>query len=216
MPDLADAFRRYCGELEDVEVIQGDILELEVDAVVSPANSFGFMDGGIDMAYTNHFGWKVEQRLQQIIERKFDGELLIGQAQIVPTSNDRIPYLIAAPTMRVPMVLTRNTVNPYLAARAVLKHIEDGCPPIFQQDGLTDEVGRYVDDAITIRRSPTINTQVHSVAFPGLGTGIGQVPPNVCAHQVKCAIENVRAGDVPYPHSLGNAVERHRGLFPNE
>ena len=26
---------------------------------VSPANSFGFMDGGIDMAYSLHFGWQM-------------------------------------------------------------------------------------------------------------------------------------------------------------
>lgn len=26
---------------------------------VSPANSFGFMDGGIDMAYSLHFGWQL-------------------------------------------------------------------------------------------------------------------------------------------------------------
>ena len=26
---------------------------------VSPANSFGFMDGGIDMAYSQHFGWQM-------------------------------------------------------------------------------------------------------------------------------------------------------------
>lgn len=26
---------------------------------VSPANSFGFMDGGIDLAYSLHFGWQM-------------------------------------------------------------------------------------------------------------------------------------------------------------
>lgn len=26
---------------------------------VSPANSFGFMDGGIDMVYSRHFGWQM-------------------------------------------------------------------------------------------------------------------------------------------------------------
>ena len=26
---------------------------------VSPANSFGFMDGGIDAAYSRHFGWQM-------------------------------------------------------------------------------------------------------------------------------------------------------------
>ena len=30
---------------------------------VSPANSFGFMDGGIDMAYSVHFGWQMYVRI---------------------------------------------------------------------------------------------------------------------------------------------------------
>src|SRR4051812_43983254 len=46
--DLADAWERHCGELPDVAVHRGSILDLQADAVVSPANSFGFMDGGID------------------------------------------------------------------------------------------------------------------------------------------------------------------------
>ena len=29
------------------------------DAIVSPANSFGFMDGGIDMVYSKRFGWQM-------------------------------------------------------------------------------------------------------------------------------------------------------------
>jgi O-acetyl-ADP-ribose deacetylase (regulator of RNase III) len=206
MPELANAFREHCGELDEVEVVEGDILELEVDAVVSPANSFGFMDGGIDMAYTNHFGWHVEQRLQSIIASdKYGGELLIGQAQIVPTSNERIPYLIAAPTMRVPTVLGPRTVNPYLAARAVLKHVHDGMP-------IFDDNWHYMGDQDYIANM--VGENVKSVAFPGLGTGVGQVSPAVCAHQIKQAINNVLHGPVPFPHSLGNAVERQRGLFP--
>ena len=47
--DLADAFRDFCGDLPDVEVHHGSIFDVQCDAVVSPANSFGFMDGGIDM-----------------------------------------------------------------------------------------------------------------------------------------------------------------------
>ncbi len=41
---LADAFREVAG----VEVLEGELLGLECDAVVSRANSFGYMDGGID------------------------------------------------------------------------------------------------------------------------------------------------------------------------
>src|SRR5436190_19411233 len=115
--ELADARERHCGDLPDVTVHRGSILDLSVDAVVSPANSFGFMDGGIDHLYSHHFGWSVQDRLQELIRTRHHGELLIGTAEIVETGNLRIPYVIAAPTMRVPMVLSE-TINPYLAARA--------------------------------------------------------------------------------------------------
>ena len=37
-------------------VVAGGITDLRVDAVVSPANSFGFMRGGVDGVYTRVFG----------------------------------------------------------------------------------------------------------------------------------------------------------------
>ncbi len=113
--DLADAWEHHCGDLEGVSVHRGSILDVACDAVVSPANSFGFMDGGIDLLYAHHFGWAVQDRLQELIRSRHHGELLVGSAELVETGHARIPYLIAAPTMRVPMIL-RDTVNPYLAA----------------------------------------------------------------------------------------------------
>lgn len=41
-PELADAWARYFKGVEEVEVSCGDIFDLQADAVVSPANSFGF------------------------------------------------------------------------------------------------------------------------------------------------------------------------------
>lgn len=46
-PPLAEAWEHICGDVECVTVHRGSILDLTVDAVVSPANSFGIMDGGI-------------------------------------------------------------------------------------------------------------------------------------------------------------------------
>ena len=46
---LADAWERFCGDLPFVSVHRGSIFDLSCDAVVSPANSYGFMDGGIDI-----------------------------------------------------------------------------------------------------------------------------------------------------------------------
>jgi hypothetical protein len=45
---LAEAWATFCGDLDFVSVHHGSILDVECDAVVSPANSFGFMDGGVD------------------------------------------------------------------------------------------------------------------------------------------------------------------------
>jgi hypothetical protein len=127
-PPLADAWEHFCGHLECVTIHRGSILDLSVDAVVSPANSFGFMDGGIDHLYSHFFGWHVQDRLQHAIRQRHHGELVVGTAEIVEIDHPQITYLIAAPTMRVPMIL-RDTVNPYLAARAALVLIRHGVFP---------------------------------------------------------------------------------------
>jgi O-acetyl-ADP-ribose deacetylase (regulator of RNase III) len=167
---------------------------VDCDVVVSPANSFGFMDGGIDMLYSQHFGWKVQERLQSQIRDKHHGELLVGLAEIVETDNLRIPFLIAAPTMRVPMKL-QDTVNPYLAARAVLLLVQHGS---FDQGTFA---GERIADA------------VKSIAFPGLATGIGGIGPQTCAHQVRVAIDEILLGKATFPHTWADASERHQKLY---
>lgn len=190
---LAAAWERFCADLEFVSVHKGSVFEADCDAVVSPANSFGFMDGGIDMAYTRYFGWGVQQGLQELIRDRHHGELLVGNAEIVPTGHKQIPYLISAPTMRVPMILS-NTVNPYLAARAALLLIKHGIFPTGSDAG------------------KPIASRVQTVAFPGLGTGVGRVSPNICAHQMRSAIDEVILGKVPFPMTWMDAQERHQRL----
>lgn len=191
---LADAWQRYCGNFPGVTVHRGDIFDVSADALVSPANSFGFMDGGIDMAYSARFGWQVQERLQDIIRTKHCGELLVGQAEIVETEAPAFPFIIAAPTMRVPHVLGY-TVNPYLAARAVLLLIKHG---VFESGAF---VGHPISDVI------------HTVAFPGLGTGVGRVGPNMCAHQVRVALDEVLGDAIGFPTSWSDAVMRHKKLY---
>ena len=53
---LSDAWEKSCGDLDFVEIQRGSILEVDCDAPVSPDNSFGFMDGGIDALYMDYFG----------------------------------------------------------------------------------------------------------------------------------------------------------------
>lgn len=102
-----------------VEIRNQDICTLECDCVVSPANSFGFMDGGVDLAYSRSFGWHVQERLQKAIQELPFKELLIGQAMAVATDFSAIPWLIAAPTMRIPGEILDVTAI-FLAARAAM------------------------------------------------------------------------------------------------
>lgn len=87
------------------EAHHGSIFDYPADAIVSPANSFGFMDGGIDLAYSERFGWDVQDSLQETIRRLPCGELLIGQAVSLALERKDFAWLISAPTMRVPMVI---------------------------------------------------------------------------------------------------------------
>jgi len=71
---LMDAF------LEDgrVRVLHGSVLDVKADAWVSPANSFGFMNGGIDAQYLEHFGGNAQKWLRSRIKSYYDGEMPAG------------------------------------------------------------------------------------------------------------------------------------------
>jgi O-acetyl-ADP-ribose deacetylase (regulator of RNase III) len=194
---LADTWDRYCGDLESVTVHRGSILDVACDAVVSPANSFGFMDGGINLLYSRYFSWHVQERLQRLIVERHHGELIVGAAEIVETDDSRIPYLISAPTMRVPMVL-HDSVNPYLACRAALLLVKHGVFSTGSHEG--EPVASYVK----------------SMAFLGLGTGVERVAPHICARQARAAIEEVMLGRTRFPSSWDEAQARHQRLYADD
>jgi len=106
-----------------VQIIHGDFYEFYdkegIDAVVSPANSFGLMDGGFDYVLVNIFGSYLMQSVQNRIKQEYDGEQPVGTAMVVPTYFSSIKYVIHSPTMRTPMII-RGTNNCYLSTRAAL------------------------------------------------------------------------------------------------
>jgi O-acetyl-ADP-ribose deacetylase (regulator of RNase III) len=72
---------------------------VEADAMLSPANSFGIMDGGLDKAIRDVLGPSIEDKVRaRIVERHH--ELPVGLAEVVPTGDSRWPLLVCAPTMR--------------------------------------------------------------------------------------------------------------------
>lgn len=192
---LANAWSRSCGDLDCVSIHHGSIFDVHCDAMVSPANSFGFMDGGIDALYVEQFGIEVQNRLRRAILTRHHGELLVGQADIVSTGHPQAPYLVAAPTMRVPMVLGSDSINPYLATRAVLLLALHGVFP----DG--PHAGHKVSENVRV------------IAFPGMGTGVGRVTAEICARQVRTAIDEYLQGGFRLPSSWAEASERHQLLY---
>lgn len=191
---VVDAWRHLFQGDDTVEIIHGSIFDVDCDAIVSPANSFGFMDGGIDMAISRHFGWHVQERVQAAIQQRHHGELLVGMADIVATDDLKIPYVIAAPTMRVPMLLDPSSVNVYLATRAVLLLMRYG----------------------TFTEGTAVNQVVQRVAVPGMGTGVGGFPAAICAKQMKQAVDDVVHGAFAFPKSWIEAQTRHQLLYGDD
>src|ERR1700753_828864 len=117
---VVQAWQEHFSGIAEGRISQGEIFGRSADAIISPANSFGYMDGGIDLVYLHRFGWELQTRLQTHIKTHHDGELPVGQATIVETFDENIPHLVSAPTMRVPTNVA-NTVNAYLAFRAAIR-----------------------------------------------------------------------------------------------
>ena len=98
-------WRAYFNNEPDVEVIcerlDQFLLHTKVDCVVSPANSYGLMDGGFDLALSEYFGWDLQARVQDYILKNFKGEQPVASSFIIDTGKDNIK-LIHTPTMRIP------------------------------------------------------------------------------------------------------------------
>lgn len=118
-PAVCDAVTRAFAGDPDFDVACADVFSVEkADAIISPANSYGCMDGGIDLVYVRRFGWDLQTRLQEAIKGR-GGLLPVGEAHVVATNDPNIPLMISAPTMITPGPVP-NTNNAYLAFRAAL------------------------------------------------------------------------------------------------
>jgi O-acetyl-ADP-ribose deacetylase (regulator of RNase III) len=155
---VADRLAYHFRGVPAVEVVHGNLLDLHCQAIVSPANSFGDMGGGIDKAIDDFHRGEAQRRVTAAIGEQHFGELPLGSALIVGLPSRRFGFVVAAPTVRVPGSV-RGSLNAYLSLRAalpaLLRHTAGGGPPI------------------------------GSVAVPGLGTGVGGMDPGEAAEQMR-------------------------------
>ncbi|NEO84542.1 MAG: phage tail protein [Spirulina sp. SIO3F2] len=161
---LCDAWQLEFAGLSQVSVVNGHFEDLtDYDCMVSAGNSFGLMDGGVDLAIIRYFGLELMDRVQAHILKHFRGEQPVGTSVILPTGHSQHPYLAHTPTMRVPMPIAQ-TDNVYLAMWAMLlavwHHNQTQAPPI------------------------------QIIACPGLGTATGQMSFQRAAKQMARAYKN--------------------------
>ncbi|MEV4141056.1 macro domain-containing protein [Dactylosporangium sp. NPDC049742] len=153
---VVQAWRSAFQDNPEVEIVKGSILNQRVDAWVSPTNSQGRMDGGVDAVVKRHLGAGIQLRVQRAIHDGFAGTLPIGSAVCVPSGAATPRFLISTPTMTQSVQNVRETLNVALACAAAFQaiHMQNAAEP----------------------------GSITSVALVGMGAATGKVPPQVCAN----------------------------------
>lgn len=117
--DMTDAWHKYFDpyiEVENIEIVNDDFASFmnmhpNIEAIVSPANSFGLMDGGYDKAIIDYFGKDLMEVVKKVIIQEWFGEQPVGTSITIPIYSKRIingcgvechPVLIHTPSMRTP------------------------------------------------------------------------------------------------------------------
>jgi O-acetyl-ADP-ribose deacetylase (regulator of RNase III) len=161
---LCQAWSETFADLPHVTVVNASFESLATfDCMVSAANSFGLMDGGVDAAIIRFFGHQLMANVQQHILTEYLGEQPVGSSFIIGTGHMKHRWCAHTPTMRTPMEIT-HTDHVYLAMWAMLRAV-------------------YHHN----RQQPD---KINTIACPGLGTGTGRVPPREAARQMALAYRN--------------------------
>ncbi|MCX5377462.1 macro domain-containing protein [Streptomyces sp. NBC_00091] len=154
--EVVEAWRAAFADTPEIEIRRGSILDEDVDAWVSPTNSRGRMDGGVDAAVKRHLGAGIQLRVQRAIRDRFAGSLPVGSAVCVPSGAVSPRYLISTPTMRTSSQNVSETLNVALACAAAFQAIH--------------------------RQNKEKPGSIRSVALVGMGAQTGRVPARVCAN----------------------------------
>ena len=173
-PEMTNAWCEYF-KYTGVNIITQDFGDFikehpDMEAIVSPANSFGLMDGGYDKAIIDYYGPQLMEHVQYAIIEKWYGEQPVGTSMSVQIANrfyTKIyhgafeqfnPILIHTPTMRTPEV------------------IED--PRIIYQCMRTCLI-------------EAINQEVESIVIPAFGGCTGKVSPKIIAKMMFLAFNQI-------------------------
>lgn len=136
----------------DVKIVQADITELKVDAIVNAANNKLVMGGGVAGVIKRKGGKIIEDEAIKL------GPIKIGEAIFTSAGNLPSKYVIHAATMGMDF------------SRPSFK-TSGGIPP---RAGKTDET--KIRDSCKNALRVAEELKVSSIAFPALGCGVGGFP----------------------------------------
>ena len=182
--ELCQEWQQRFTEIQSVSIINGYFEDIDrYDCMVSPGNSFGLMDGGVDLSIVRYFGLDLMDRVQNVIINEFRGEQPVGTSFIIETKHPQKPFLAHTPTMRVPMAIAQ-TDNVYRAMQAMLLAVW--------------------------HHNQKEAKKIRIIACPGLGTATGQMLPDRAAKQMALAYKNFlhppETMNWPYARIRQNAI----------
>ena len=161
-----------------MEVVHGSITDLEVDAIVNPANKYLKMGGGVALAIKKKAGQEVEDEALEKLKnyknythlKDYGGICPIGEAVVTSAGNlkPKIKFIIHSPTMNEPVEKCKRA-RILSAVRATMQRAYE----LWWNLGLEKD-----------------SIQVKSIAFPAMGTGAGKFPKNKAARAIIDGIIN--------------------------
>ena len=134
----------------NVNVYNCDFREISgYDCIVSPGNSHGIMDGGMDLAISRYFDDRDTfiKNIQSQLKTKFNLKQAPGTATILITGFDKCKYLLHVPTMLIPSRITHKEILYWCIYNMLHK--------VYKHNLKKDDI--------------------HTVCMSGLGTGAGRV-----------------------------------------
>lgn len=167
--DLKTVFDEHLSKYNNMSYYNGDFRDLpdSFDCIVSPGNSFGLMDGGVDGIIKSYFkAIDICIVVQTKLLEEVGGIHQPGSCILVNTTNDNnsCKYLAHCPTMIIPM-----KIKDYSVIYWCIWHL-----------------------LVSVHKHNKINefNQIKHILCPCLGTGVGKVKYEYFIKLFKLALEN--------------------------
>lgn len=186
---MVAAWREVFVDNPEVIVVHGSMTDQATSAWVSPTNSKGMMDGGLDGVIKGFLGAHIQTKVQQEIAAKFHGFMPVGHAVCAATGRAQPAWLISTPTMVDASQDVSATLNVALSCAAALQMVH--------------------------MQNRLIKGAIPSVALPGLGANTGKVPVDICADLMWTAYNLFREEAFETFADMRAALEQELGALGN-